>query len=191
MGKIITLTGASGAGKSSIAKEVLVRLPETKLVTSTTTRVARPSDLPGEYEYIAPLDFAKAHTNNEFLWAVYTFGNHYGTRRSVVDEIVHDPDAIGLMLLVEPSVMILRGYAGSAVLSFYIVSPSFEVLEARLRGRGDDKEAIKRRVFECVGQDEKALKSNVYDIYVRNDHSLEDAVREVVEEVEKCTRNCC
>src|SRR3989344_3629192 len=116
MGKIITFTGVSGAGKTTIAKSL--GFP---LILSTTTREPRPSDLAGEYEYLEQDDFDYEKAWGSFLWAKEYGGNHYGTKSEIVDKALASP-VTHTMILVPEVLPLLLNYSGkSNVISFYIL----------------------------------------------------------------------
>src|SRR5258708_40128250 len=106
--KIVTITGASGSGKTSVARELLKIIPSAKLVLSITTRPPRESDLPDEYRTNVPLaEFEKRSQNNEFLWEVEAHGNRYGTLRASVNEALANPYP-SLMILIPNVLATLR-----------------------------------------------------------------------------------
>lgn len=180
---IITISGASGSGKTTIAKELLKRVSGSQMVVSHTTREKRDSDLIVEYSYIGAEDFNHLKENGDFLWSVYIHGIYYGTTRQSVLAAQH-LNSVHIMLL-KPSVIgILRDFAkkeGIDVKSFYILSPGPIVLRQRLVGRGDHEEAIERRISDCLRWEAEAKSSDVSYIFVHNDGPILNAVIQMVQ----------
>lgn len=90
MTKIVTLTGESGSGKSSIASYLLDR--NFHFIVSTTTRAQRPSDSPREYEYLSVHEFNQLDNNNAFIWTINYAENNYGTKYAYIDEALQSQD---------------------------------------------------------------------------------------------------
>lgn len=147
MPKIITLTGVSGTGKSTIVEAQLKSLPGLAgLVLSTTTRQRRPGDLFGEYEYLSREKFYALREAGDFLWTTEAGGELYGTRKSILGASAEDK--VWLMILTPDTVPILKGYMGKAAFSFYIDPPSEDMLRKRMQRRGDSEESIERRILQ-------------------------------------------
>ena len=175
MGKIVTFTGASGAGKSTIAQAL--GFP---FVLSTTTRTPRVSDLPGEYEYIEIDDNVWEENGwNAYLWIEPHAGNYYGTKREVVDRALQDP-GISMMILIPKVLPKLLNYTGTEkVLPFYIRSPEESILRARMQQRGDANANIELRLQQSQAWDDQAQKSGIPYIFITNNSTIEEAVEQV------------
>jgi len=180
--KIVTFTGASGSGKSSIAKELLKCSGSDlsyKLVVSVTTRNARDSDLLGEYECISLDSFAARDGRGAFLWKADYAGNRYGTMRQSIDDALVGSSK-SLMILVPETVPLLRGYTGNdKVLSFFVQSPATVILKQRMEVRGDSAENIARRLAKDDEWEKVARSSDIPYVYIRNDGKLEETVEQV------------
>lgn len=180
---IVTLTGASCAGKGFIAGKLLERLPNSKLIPSHTTRGRESRDLPGEYIYVTPKEFKALKDANEFLWNISAHGNEYGTMRTFVDEALEREDIISIMFLVDV-VDILIAYLksknkGNDILSYYILAKR-EVREERFIRRGDKPEDIERRLADCELWDQVALKSKIPYVFVENNTDIALPVDEII-----------
>ena len=175
MGNIITFTGSSGAGKSTIAQAL--GFP---FVLSTTTRMPRASDLPGEYEYIEIDDQVWEEKGwNAYLWIEPHAGNYYGTKREVVDRALQDP-GISMMILIPKVLPKLLDYTGTEnVLPFYIRSPEEKILRARMQQRGEIDNSIELRLNESRKWDEQAETSGIPYIFLTNNGTIEEAVEQV------------
>jgi len=172
---IITLTGASGVGKTSYAHELL-KLPDWLLIPSTTTRASRAKDLPGEYRHVTDDDFA-ART---FLWDVRLHGHRYGTDQADVESALDDRHY--RMMLVDPQgVRLLRRHIGGRgrTANVYLLSPAEAVLRERLERRktrdGLSDNEVERRVVECRDWDEAALASDLPYLFVPGEVLIADA----------------
>lgn len=177
---ILTATGASGSGKSTITKYLLEKLSgHSNLVVSHTTRQPRESDLPGEYAYLNENDFDKLKDTGEFLWYVSVHGNRYGTTKSSVEKAFID-QSFNFMIILDNAAQELWQYAKekgqeSHLKSFYINYPGADILRQRLKLRGDNDEEIEKRIEDCKIWDEKAKSSEAPYIFINNNTSVENS----------------
>ena len=180
MSKLFVISGSSGVGKGTVIKEFLNRNPEFKLSVSCTTRKPREGEIHGKnYFFISKEEFESCLARNEFLeWAEFS-GNMYGTQRPYIDEKL----AQGKRLILEidtKGALNVKKIMPEAILIF-ILPPSFEELEARLRGRHTEtEEAIQKRLASTKLELENSKK---FDYQVIND-SIENAVK-ALEEIMK------
>lgn len=149
-GRLLVLAAPSGAGKTSLVHALLERLPDLRFSVSYTTRPARSSETDGEdYQFVSRDRFERMVAGGEFLEHARVFGHWYGTgRRHVEDQLEQ-----GLTVLLEIDWQGARQVRASAPagISVFILPPSVEELERRLRGRGtDSEETIRRRLGEAV-----------------------------------------
>lgn len=185
---IVTLTGVSASGKTTIEKGLRTCLDNLKPVVSHTTRPPGEGDLPGNYAHLSEQEFKKMEDAGEFIWSVYVFKNHYGTAFKSLQDTVSELDTVFLMVIEPDSVKKLRAFAEKMnikVVSFYVFSPPPEVLKERLRKRGrETAEQIEIRIVEAAEWDEKALNSGIPYIFIRNDGEVWETVDEVVKIIE-------
>jgi guanylate kinase len=173
--RILIVSGPSGSGKSTLV-QMLHALPGLKFSISCTTRPPRATESLGKcYNFLTEAEFKRRLDNDEFLEHACVFGKHwYGTPRQQVEEARRE----GLDLVLEIDVQGARQVKTKipeAVLIF-IVPPSREDLERRLRDRAQDSdEAVKRRLERAR---QEIASSSEYDFVVVND-DLERAGREV------------
>ena len=134
-GKIIVISGASGVGKSTVLKEVMKARRDLVFSVSATTRAPRPDETDGvNYHFITRENFLDMVHNGEFLEYDEHHNNLYGTLYSAVKDATQKGHVV---LDIEPNgAMNVRSKYPDAILIF-IMPPSWEALEARLRGRGD------------------------------------------------------
>lgn len=181
---IVTLTGGSGAGKSTICNRIMDVLGAT-LITSFTTRAQDPRDLPFEYQYMTKNVFEDLKNGGTFLWDVEAHGNQYGTPKRSVDDAMADEEVVRLMILTHSAVGTLREYTKSKnlednVLSFYILANG-EVRRERLLAdvfRGSrPAEDVERRVRDCEKWDLEALNSRIPYVFVENNGTIDVPVK--------------
>lgn len=171
--KILTLTGVSGTGKTTVCKELIENHDCTFLV-SITTREKRDSDLEGEFEYLSEEDFLKEKAADKFLWTSYHYGNWYGTRKADIINALYS-DTISLMILVPDVVPILHQYAGDDVLSLFMEDLPQETLRKRMEERGDKEEIITKRLQAIGDWHQQALQTEHYSFI-----SSEGEVKEII-----------
>lgn len=177
MNKLFVISGSSGVGKGTLIKEFLKRNPEFKLSVSCTTRQPREGEIHGEnYFFLTKDEFKACIERNEFLeWAEFS-GNMYGTQRPYIEEKL----AQGKNLILEidtKGALNVKKILPDATLIF-ILPPSFEELEARLRGRHTEtEEAIQKRLASTKLEIEN---SKYFDYQVVNDN-IEKAVYKLEE----------
>ena len=174
-GKIIVISGASGVGKSTVLKEVMKARQDLVFSVSATTRPARPDEVDGvNYHFISRDAFLEMIRKGECLEYDEHHDNLYGTLYSAVKDATEKGHVV---LDIEPNgAMNVRRVYPDAVLIF-VMPPSWEALEARLRGRGDTPEdQIQTRLTRARWELDQAPK---YDYQVINDQ-VEACVEEVL-----------
>lgn len=175
-GLLIVISGPSGAGKGTVYNEVLIRKPEINRSISVTTRAPRVGEVDGVHYYFkTEEEYQKMIAAGEFLETAAVYNNYYGTPKKPVYEKL----ALGQDVMFEIDTLgakqIKRMYPES--ITIFIIPPSFEILEKRLRDRGTDSEAnIRRRLSSAKNELEKYKQ---YDYIVFND-DLETAIAQVL-----------
>ena len=144
--KLFVISGSSGVGKGTVIGGFLKRNPKFKLSISYTTREKREGEVEGvNYFYVSKEEFLSSVKNNEFLeWAEFS-GNYYGTKREFVQKCLREN--INLILEIETQgALQVKDKMSESVLIF-IVPPSYQDLEFRLRNRKtESEEAIAKRL---------------------------------------------
>ena len=176
-GRLFVVAAPSGAGKTSLVKALRERRPQLCLSVSHTTRPARPNELHGrEYFFVAVEEFRKLAAERAFLEHAQVFDNHYGTGRARVEADL----AAGRSVILEIDWQGARQVRASLpqCVTIFILPPSRDALEKRLRERRTESDAaIKRRLRDAVG-DMSHWKE--FDYVVVNDdfaRALEDLTR--------------
>jgi len=145
-GALFIVSAPSGGGKTSLVKALLEAEHEVKLSVSYTTRPARPGEMNGrDYHFVAPAEFERMLEAGEFLENAVIYGNRYGTSRKWIAEQLRDGCDILLEIDWQGAQQVRKLMAGNV--SVFILPPSLEVLEQRLKGRSQDSpEVVARRL---------------------------------------------
>lgn len=182
---IITLTGASGSGKTAIAKELFSRLPNAEPLISYTTRAARPSDLPGDFAYLDQQTFDRMRDDGSFVWTAAVADTRYGTTKESLHAALMDHKEFRIMILVPSALPHLYAYADEIgmrdqIRSFVISVPSEETLRSRMTARGDAPADIEKRITACATFEKDARVSEIPFLWIDNSGELSDAVDEIL-----------
>ncbi|MFY9589179.1 guanylate kinase [Rickettsia endosymbiont of Halotydeus destructor] len=165
-GLIIILSSPSGAGKSSLTRALLQIDDNLRLSVSATTRSIRSKEVEGvSYYFKNKEEFKELIKQNMFLEYAEIYGNYYGTIKKDVDDLLNQ----GLDVLFDIDWQGARSIkqATSNVLTIFVLPPSLEVLEQRLRHRAaDSEEVIKLRMQSAASE---ITHSSEYDYIVTND----------------------
>lgn len=175
LGKLIVITGPSGVGKGTIVRSLMQRHPQLNVSISATTRQPRPGEVDGtDYYFISKEEFESAIARNEFLeWAQYA-GNYYGTPKTKVAEQIERGNYIILEIELVGARAIAKIFPDA--LRIFILPPSIEELEQRIRIRGKNSEGSIAKRLEIATTEIAA--SNEFDIKIVNE-DLESAIAEI------------
>ncbi len=179
---MVLYTGCSGVGKGTIMKELLRRDDSIRLSVSNTTRKPRKGEIDGvHYNFVTRDEFIAAADDDGYIESAVYCDNYYGTPRKQVEELLEQGFDVFLEIEVQGGIQVMEKYPG--VLSIFIMPPSMEELERRLRGRGtEDEETIELRMKQAVKELEAAPR---YKYLVVND-VVDRAVDEVLGILESC-----
>jgi guanylate kinase len=175
VGRIFVVSGPSGSGKSTLIREVRQKVPGLGYSISHTSRLPRGQERNGvEYHFVSKENFQKMIENEEFVEWAEVYQDLYGTSVSSLKSKI----TLGLDVIMDidlEGAKNIKDHFRDAVL-IYVLPPSLEVLEKRLRERGtDDEKAIRTRLKKAG----KEIKNCVtYDYLVFNDQ-LDQAVEEM------------
>lgn len=171
-GLLLVLSAPSGAGKTTLARRLVTAFPEAEFSISYTTRPPRGAEQNGrDYHFIDSSTFRQMIERNEFIEWAEVHNNFYGSSRRVIEHS-YRPSGIAVFDIdVQGGTAIKRKYPDAVCI--FILPPSMEELERRLRGRGTDAEdVIHRRMLAARAECEKGVES--YDYLIIND-VLDDA----------------
>ncbi len=175
------MSGPSGAGKGTLIGRVLLRLANTVLAKSATTRPRRPDERQGrEYFFLTQAEFEKRIKVGDFIEYVNYGANYYGTLRSEVEASLQSGRNVILEIELEGARNIRRRMPGAVLI--FIAPPDFEELRRRLKERGtEDTATIDARLARAR---EELAAQKEFDYIIVN-----DSVDKAADELEKAIRN--
>ena len=174
-GNIFVVSGASGVGKSTVLKKVMETRDDLIFSVSATTRAPREGEVDGvHYDFITQEKFDEMERNGEFAESDNHFMKSYGTPMAQLHEKLARGNAV---LDIDPNgaMQVKEKFPDAALI--FILPPSMDELESRLRGRGDtDEEQVAKRLGRARWEIEQAPK---YDYRVVNDN-VDACVEEIL-----------
>ncbi len=151
-GTLYIISAPSGAGKTSMVKALLQRLPDVVVSVSNTTRAPRPGEQDGvDYHFTDKAEFERLVEAGEFLEYAQVFDNYYGTRRASVETELE----AGRDVILEIDWQGARQVASAApdAIKVFILPPDAAALRERLTARGQDsEEIIERRMRDAISE---------------------------------------
>ena len=176
---LFVVSAPSGAGKTTLVERLVDETPNLKMSRSYTSRTARQGETDGvDYNFVTRERFEAMVGAGEFLEWADLFGNLYGTSAADTERALESGSDVVLVIDVQGTRQVRR--RGAETTAIFVMPPSFEVLEQRLRGRSkDSEEAIQRRLR--VARQEVAAFAE-YDFLVINDElaAAVDRLRSIV-----------
>ena len=165
-GTLFVVSAPSGAGKTSLVKALLASAPNFNVSVSHTTRPARPGEVDGEdYYFVSRKEFMAIKQANGFLENACVFDNYYGTSRIFVEDRLRKAENVILEIDWQGAAQVKQNMPDA--ISIFILPPSLEVLEQRLRHRRQDSEEIIARRMREARDDIEHCKD--FDYIVMND----------------------
>ncbi len=175
LGTLYIVTAPSGAGKTTLVHAVLEREPGLALSVSYTTRPPRPGEVDGrDYRFVGKEEFLRLRDGGELLEWAEVHGNYYGTSRTWIETQLQQDRDVLLEIDWQGARQVRRMFPHAV--SIFILPPSLEALEARLRGRGTDSEATIARRLAAAREEMRHVEE--FDYVIINDR-LERAIDEL------------
>ncbi len=170
-GLLMVVSAPSGAGKTSICREILRRFPKIRFSVSCTTRPPRLGEINGrDYEFISDEEFRERMVRGEFVEWVENYGYLYGTSKKAMEAFLSK--GYDLILDIEPrgAKAIRENYPGGIFI--FILPPTFADLKSRLSIRGESAAVMERRLKSSLDEIREAL----WYHYIIFNENLEEAV---------------
>lgn len=186
-GKLVVVSGPSGAGKTSICDQLLKRIPNSRWSVSVTTREKRGHEVDGKaYHFVTAEEFEQMLARDEFLEHAQYLGHLYGTPRAPVEAAVAAGEIIIMEIDVQGGAQVAQRVPDS--IRVFVLPPTMETLKARLEGRQTESEALQRkRLAEADGEIGFAKNSGSYQYFITND-ILQGSVEQLLQIIRQETQ---
>jgi len=179
MAKLFVISGLSGAGKDSVIKELKMKGLKFTWIVTTTTRPMRSGEKQGDpYHFISEEKFKKMISQKKFLEWAKVYNNYYGIQKKDIDAALKKNEPAILKIDYQGAKTIKSKFPEAKVI--FILPPSLEILEKRLRLRGQDSEEVIQRRLKEAKKEIKNLEQ--WDYLVINE---EGKLKETAEKVKK------
>ena len=173
-GLLFIISAASGTGKTTLAERLVQILPNLRMSRSYTSRPARAGERAGvDYNFVSREVFDAMIARHDFLEWANVFGNLYGTSRADTEALLASGQDVVLVIDVQGAKQVKA--SGVDHTSIFVLPPSFEILERRLRGRSADSEADMQRRLATARAEAGCYVD--YDYVVINDRLEPTVVR--------------
>ena len=180
-GMLVLYTGSSGVGKGTIMQELLKRDKNIRLSVSNTTRPPREGEIDGvHYNFVTKEQFESLIRKDGYLEYAEYCGNYYGTPKQQVEDMLNQGYDVFLEIEVCGGLQIMEKYPD--VLSIFVLPPSMDTLEKRLRDRNTEDEET---ILERLGQAKREIGCKDKYKYVVVNDKLDDAVGEILDILKK------
>lgn len=171
LGLLMIVSAPSGAGKTSISREILRMFPDIRFSVSSTTRPPRPGEVDGrDYHFLSEEDFRQQIARGEFVEWVENYGRLYGTSKKTMDAYLETGQDLILDIESRGAKAIREHYPKGIFI--FILPPSLSELKARLAKRGEEAAVAQRRLRASLDEIHEAL---WYDYIIFNER-LNEAV---------------
>jgi len=177
-GILFVLSAPSGAGKTTVASQVLPSVPDLDRSISHTTRSMRPGEKDEvDYYFVDKRTFEKMVENGEFIEWANVHGAMYGTSFKAIEKALDKADRDLLLIIDVQGAEALRRSKHIRSRSIFLLPPSLEELERRLKGRGTES-PDKLKIRLCAARGEMEQREKFDHVIVNED--LDVAVKEVI-----------
>jgi guanylate kinase len=179
---LIIISSPSGAGKSTLCKMIVQNDPLIRLSISATTRKKRPQEIAGQhYHFVNREKFLQMKNNQEFLESAEVFDNFYGTPKKNVDDALNNGHCVLFDIDWQGARQIKQNFSADQIVSIFILPPSIQELERRLRARAQDpEEIVQERMREARNE---ISHYEEYDFMIINDdlNTSYQKIRSIIE----------
>jgi guanylate kinase len=173
-GVLFVISAPSGAGKTTLCKELVAAIPGVHPSISYTTRKPRPGEVPDrDYHFVDEQTFQEMAQRNDFAESARVYGHFYGTPRQALMDLMEKGLDVLLEIDTQGAMQIKKKFSDGVYI--YILPPSIDALRTRLVQRGDAPEEIQRRMQKAR---QEILSYREYDYIVRNE-DLKQASQEL------------
>ena len=180
-GKLFVITAPSGAGKTSLIEALMAADPSLKLSISYTTRAPRPGEKDGaDYHFVDDATFLAMRERGEFLESAEVHGYRYGTSKKVITDALRRGEDLILEIDWQGAQQVRRLYPDCV--GIFILPPSIEELERRMRSRGQDSDAVIRRRLDNAREELAHAGEFKYRIINKD---FDTALRELAQIIQK------
>ncbi|MFG0257848.1 MAG: guanylate kinase [Phycisphaerales bacterium JB043] len=181
-GMLVFFSGPSGAGKTSITRAILERLPDAEFSVSATTRPQTSADTDGvDYHFLTDEQFDQHVRNDDFLEHAAYAGNRYGTLRSQINDALTQGRRIILDIDIQGAQQIRAAMPES--FGIFILPPSDDALLQRLRARKREPEdVIQRRFAEAQREMRDARDGTTFNVFITNE-DLDSAIDQTLDAI--------
>jgi guanylate kinase len=163
---LFVVSAPSGAGKTTLVERLVQTTPGLRMSRSYTSRPARPGEADGvDYHFVSRERFEAMIAGDQFLEWAEIFGNLYGTSTVDTERTLHEGADLVLVIDVQGARQVRRQRL--PVVSVFVLPPSFDALQQRLRGRSKDSDDQIRRRLDVAREEVNAVKE--YEYVVVND----------------------
>lgn len=175
-GLLFVISGPSGVGKGTVVKKILEIDKNIKLSVSATTRSPRNGEVDGvDYHFISKSDFEKLIKENGIVEYTQYCNNYYGTPRKQAEDWINNCNDVIFEIEIDGKQQVEKNM--DKIISIFVMPPSLEVLEHRLKKRGtESQEVISQRLQTAINEMKQA---HTYDYIVING-ALEDCVQDIL-----------
>lgn len=181
-GLLYIVSAPSGAGKTTLCRQLSGAMPSLSYSISHTTRKPRPGEFEGEhYYFVSEEEFESIKQAGGFVEWANVHGNLYGTSKTELERLFNLGNDVILDIDTQGAMQVRGSGVGGVFIS--LLPPSMEELERRLRGRDtDDEEVIRRRLGRAVDEIRFILEEKIYDYLIINDNlvSALDVLKSVI-----------
>lgn len=140
-GNLFVVSAPSGAGKTSLVRELLAADSDVSLSVSYTTRQPRPGETEGvDYHFVTEERFLQMLEDGDFLESAEVHGARYGTSQACVESVLHEGRDLVLEIDWQGAAQVRSLYPSA--IGIFILPPSMEALEQRMRNRAQDADAV-------------------------------------------------